>query len=614
MRSHLWIVPTSGGEPRQLTFGERGESSPTWSPDVRFIAFLAARGSGLEVQDQIWILPTTGGEAYQLTSSKEGVDAFSWSKDGKQIAYLTLEELSPEEEAKRRRGDDAQVWEGRDHFAHLWVIDVATKKATDILHGDFNIWGAVSWSPDGTRLAYRASPTTLPREQRTDAYTVSLSNRRIEKISAHSDVGGLPLKWSPDGRLIAYSITPQSHAPRPDGIMDREIGNRHIVVYDLASKENKDISDLNQADVTPLNIEWLDNHRLFFAAGDRAYSLVFEYDLDTGKYRRFGNKLLLRGFSVSADRRTVAFSMETSNAPADIYVSDPTFSSPRKLTDLNPQIRNFALGETEIIEWKSKDGTPVEGILVKPVGYQLGKKYPLLVEAHGGPTGWVSAGFKATDTCPGQVWAGRGWATLYPNPRGSEHYGEKFMRANIGDWGGGDYQDIMSGVDELVRRGIVDENKLAFEGWSYGGYMTAWVVGQTTRFKAARMGAGISNIESMYGTTIIPDMIGAFFNGNPTKQTLDLYRARSPITYVDEVKTPLLIMHGNNDEVVPRGQALEYFRALKDRGKTVELVLYPREPHDLQEWYHQLDKMQRTYDWIVKYTLGQATDQNASPN
>jgi dipeptidyl aminopeptidase/acylaminoacyl peptidase len=172
------------------------------------------------------------------------------------------------------------------------------------------------------------------------------------------------------------------------------------------------------------------------------------------------------------------------------------------------------------------------------------------------------------------------------------------------DWGGGDYRDIMTGVDDVIKRGIADSTKMAFEGWSYGGYMTAWVVSQTSRFKAARMGAGLADLQSMYGTTDIPGYIGTFFSGIPTPKTLDFYRARSAITFVDNVTTPLLIQQGGSDQRVPIGQSMEFFRALKDRGKTVQLVFYPREGHGLGEYYHQLDKMQREQDWITKYTLG----------
>jgi dipeptidyl aminopeptidase/acylaminoacyl peptidase len=225
---------------------------------------------------------------------------------------------------------------------------------------------------------------------------------------------------------------------------------------------------------------------------------------------------------------------------------------------------------------------------------------------HGGPTGAHVNGFKVGVHNGAQLWAGQGWAVLYPNPRGSSNYGEKFMRGNIPDWGGGDYRDIMAGTDEVIKRGIADPDKLAVMGWSYGGYMTCWIVSQTSRFKAARMGAGLSNISSMYGTTDIPGYIGTFFENYPTPKNLTLYQARSGLTFVDRVTTPLLIMHGMNDERVPIGQPMEFYRALKDRGKTVELVWYPREGHGFTEYYHQRDQIRRELEWMTKYVLGAA--------
>ena len=610
VRSHLWLVPTSGGAARQLTFSERGESSPVWSPDGRSLGFLSARGTGDNVRAQIWILPLEGGEAYQLTTSKEAITGFAWSKDGKHIAYLSVDSLPKIDDAKRQRRDDPQVFENGFRLSHGWVVDVATKKATEIVHGDFTVKGTPAWSPDGQRLAFAASPTTMLRETRTDGYVVNVADQHLEKISRSTDVQGTPA-WSPDGATLAYTILPQSHKARADGISDVEIGNSHLLLYNVGAKTTRDTYDA-KADVSAGTPLWTpDGKQILFVTGERAYSAVYAFDVASGKLSRVVDKALIRGLSLSSDGRTIAFAMDTPNAPADVYVGDATFASPRKLTDVNPQLRDVALGETEVVSWKSSDGTPVEGILLKPVGYQAGTKYPLLVEAHGGPTGASNAGFKANWGSPGQVWAGQGWAVLYPNPRGSTGYGEKFTRANIMDWGGGDYRDIMSGVDDMVKRGIADSTKLAFEGWSYGGYMTAWVVSQTSRFKAARMGAGLSDLQSMYGTTDIPGYIGTFFSGVPTAKTLDFYRARSAITFVDQVTTPLLILHGGSDERVPTGQAMEYFRALKDRGKTVQLVFYPREGHGFSEYYHQLDKMGREMDWISKYTLGSQPKANA---
>jgi dipeptidyl aminopeptidase/acylaminoacyl peptidase len=603
MRSHIWLVNASGGAPRQLTFSERGESSPAWSPDGRSIAFISSRGPGTDVKAQVWVLPMDGGEAAQLTSSKEAVTGFAWSRDGSKIAFLAVDTLPKTEDAKVARRDDPQVFEESFRLSHVWVIDVGSKQATEIVHGNMTVAGSPSWAPDGTRFAFQAAPTTMLRDSRSDIYVATIADRSITKVTPKSEAGSAPA-WSPDGRTIAFTMLPQSHVARPDSIMDREIGNDHLVLYDPSTRALKDVYDA-KADVSAGNPIWTpDSKRILFTTGERAYSAVYAFDPATGRQSRVADKLLMNGFSLSRDGQTVAYALGSSDAPSEVYVGNLTFTAPRKLTDLNPQLSALALGETEVVTWRSSDGTPVEGVLLKPVGYQAGKKYPLLVEAHGGPTGATTASFKASWGSPGQVWAGQGWAVLYPNPRGSTNYGEKFTRANIMDWGGGDYRDIMSGVDEMVKRGLADSTKLAFEGWSYGGYMTAWVVSQTSRFKAARMGAGLSDLQSMYGTTDIPGYIGTFFSGIPTQKTLDFYRARSAITFVDNVTTPLLIQHGGSDQRVPTGQSLEYYRALKDRGKTVQLVFYPREGHGLGEYYHQLDKMQREYDWISKYTLG----------
>lgn len=611
MRSHIWVVPVQGGTPRQLTFGERGESAPAWSPDGRSMAFLSARGTGEDVRTQIWVLPMAGGEAYQLTSSREAITGFAWSKDGARIAFLAVDTLRKDDDAKRRRGDDPSVYEGGLRLSHVWVTDVgAAKQPTEVVHGDFTVKGAPTWSPDGERLAYQASPTTLLRETRTDAFIVTIADHHNEKFSGRSDVASTPV-WSPDGRTLAYTSLPQGHNARADSISDVQIGNNHLILYDVASRSARDTYDA-KADVSAGSPVWTaDGKRLLFVTGERAFSAVYAYDLDGARLTQLVDKLLIRGLSLSPDDRVVAFAMETPNSPADVYVSDLTFASPRKRTDLNPQVRDMAFGETEIVTWRSSDGTAVEGVLVKPVGYVNGQRYPLLVEAHGGPTGSTNVGFKANWGSPGQVWAGAGWAVLYPNPRGSTGYGETFTRANIMDWGGGDYRDIMGGVDAMVHRGLADSSKLAFEGWSYGGYMTAWTVSQTNRFKAARMGAGLSDLQSMYGTTDIPGYIGTFFSGAPTAKTLDFYRARSAITFVDRVTTPLLILQGASDERVPIGQSMEYYRALRDRGKPVQLVFYPREGHGLSEYYHQLDKMRREYDWITRYTLPSNGKQSA---
>ncbi len=615
MRSHVWLVPTNGSRPpRQLTFSERGESSPTWSPDGSMIAFISARGVAAAGADaprpQLYVLPVEGGEAEKLTNAKEGVEAgYAWSPDSKAIAFLSKDSLTHEEEAKIARRDDPQTFEGDMRLSHIWLVDVSTKQARELVHStEFTVRGAPAWSPDGTRLSYNTVPTTLIRDERRAAFILTVATGATAPIDvAGTMIEGTP-QWSPDGSTLAFTTLAQTHSSHADGMMEREQRSSHLTLYDVASGKSRDVYDPKQFDDSPGAPNWsADGKQIFFSAGDRAWTSVFSFNVASSTYRKLMTHQLVGGLSYSKDGSKVAMTMQSPLEPSDVYVADGRLNAPRRLSRMNPQLADIALGETEVITWKSNDGQEVEGVLLKPVGYQQGKRYPMLVEVHGGPTAAYNAGFKASSGSPGQYWAGKGWAVLYPNPRGSTGYGEKFMRGNILDWGGGDYRDIMTGADAVVASGIADPEKLAVSGWSYGGYMTSWVVSQTNRFKAARMGAGLSNLESMYGTTDIPGYIGAFFDGPPNKATLDLYRARSAMTFIDDVKTPTLIMHGGNDGRVPIGQPMEFYRGLKDRGTPTELLFYPREGHGFTEYYHQIDKMTREFQWISKYTIGNTT-------
>jgi dipeptidyl aminopeptidase/acylaminoacyl peptidase len=348
--------------------------------------------------------------------------------------------------------------------------------------------------------------------------------------------------------------------------------------------------------------EWTpDSRRIVFTAGRGAYREIFSYEVASERFTQVtrGRIAALGGISRDGSRAAAVF--ESASTPPDLFVSDLTFAAPRKLTSVNPEASEFALGESEIVRWTSSDGTAIEGVLQKPVGFATGTRYPLLVAVHGGPAGVFLANYRVSTGDGGQHWAGQGWAVLYPNPRGSSNYGERFMQANIPDWGGGDFRDIISGVDALVSRGIADPERLAILGWSYGGYMTAWAVTQTNRFKAAMVGAGLTNLWSMYGTNDIPNTLAAYFKGLPNADNLPLYTERSALTHAGRITTPTLILHGAADERVPIGQPMEFYRALKDRGVPTELVFYPRAGHGLTEYYHLLDRLQRQFDWMTKY-------------
>ncbi|MDB4899555.1 MAG: hypothetical protein JWN53_1363, partial [Gemmatimonadetes bacterium] len=502
-RTHVWIVPFAGGEARQLTSSERGETHPQWSPDGSMIAFVSARGSGTgedAPKPQLWVLRVDGGEASVLTSARDGVVAFRWSPDGRRIAYTTPDTLSREAEAKVRRKDDPKVYEGDLRRNHLWVIDVATRHATKVTSGDFTVRGA-SWSRDGTTVAFDASPTTLIRDERRDAYVVDVASRRVDRLTTSMDVQSTP-QFSPDGRTLAFTIVPHDWKMNRDSIMTHTVRNAHLVTWDVASRTLADHTSPS-FDYSPDAVQWSGNGtRLVFTATDRVWPSVYEYTVASRTYAQVTHGIVAGEPSLSRDGSRMAFRGDMPSWPAEVYVREGT-SAPRRITTSNPWLADVALGESKVITWKSTDGATVEGVLLEPAGYTPGRRVPLLVSAHGGPTWAYTNGFKGDDY-PGQTWAGRGWAVLYPNPRGSTGYGEKWMRGNIPDWGGGDYRDIMSGVDDVIRRGVADSTRMAFEGWSYGGYMTSWVVSQTTRFKAAMMGAGLPSLLSMSGTTDIP--------------------------------------------------------------------------------------------------------------
>lgn len=590
--SDIWLVSTAGGNPIRLTTSNKPDNQPRWSPDSMRLAFISAR---LE-KPQIFVMSPFGGEAEKLTDSKSGIQSFQWSPDGARIAYVAQQEPTPEEEKKQKEKDDAQVIDKDFKFARIWIIDVASKKAREVVKGEFTA-SDPQWSPDGKQLAYVSHPTPRADDgSLSDIWLLNVDTGQTRKLTDNEGPDSTP-RWSPDGKRIAYLS---------GDLKNGVLGQARLVMIAVEGGRPTDVA--SGFEYQPGAPVWDSAGNIYFTSSVRSTSQLFSVPASGGTVKQLSNLSGVMGqASFSKDRSVVAFTHGDVTHPDDVYVSRSLQitgeSSLTKLTDHNPQVRELTLGRSEVTHWKSKDGKDIEGVLIYPVDYQAGKRYPTIALIHGGPSGVWSQSFPGSHGNYGHVWAGKGWVVFYPNVRGSSAYGEKFLLSNVRDWGGGDFQDIQSGLDDLVARGISDQDKLGQSGWSYGGYMTAWTLTQTNRFKAVMVGAGLTNMISMYSTNDLQRVLEDYFGGQPW-DNYESYWKRSAMAFIKQAKTPTLIMQGGSDTRVPPSQAHELYMGLKKNNVPVELVVYPREPHGLQEPHHRMDKMKREYAWFSKWVLG----------
>ncbi|HLG13008.1 MAG TPA: S9 family peptidase [Blastocatellia bacterium] len=586
----LWLVATSGGAPVRLTTSKKNDNQPRWSPDAKRIAFVSAR----DEKPQIFIISPFGGEAERLTDSKSGVQSFQWSPSGRSIAYVAQQEPTSEEEKKQKDKDDAQVVDKNFKFARIWVIDVESKKAREIVKADY-VASDPQWSPDGKQIAYTTTPTPKADDGGlSDIRIVDVDSGKQSKLSDNEGPDTAP-RWSPDGKQIAYLSRDAKN-----GVL----GQMRLTVIAPEGGPSRAVAPAFEYQPGPAT--WSsDGKTIYFTASVRTTSQLFAVAAAGGEPKQLSNVAGVMGaVTFSRDRSRAAFTRADTQHPAAVFIAAaPDFRETVKLIDQNPQIGDLALGTSEVIRWKSKDGMEIEGLVIYPVGYQAGKRYPTVAFIHGGPSGVWTQSFPSSWGNFGHVWASKGWVSFYPNVRGSSGYGEKFLLSNVRDWGGGDYQDIQSGLDHLIAKGVADPEKLAQSGWSYGGYMTAWTLTQTNRFKAVMVGAGLTNMYSMYSTNDLQRVLDGYFGGEPWDNT-EFYWSRSAMAHIKKAKTPTLIQHGAADTRVPPGQAQELYMGLRKNGVPVELVFYPREPHGLQEPRHQLDKMRREYAWFSRHVLG----------
>ncbi len=616
----IWMVPFAGGDPIPLTAEGVSSSRPRWSPDGKYLAFLSARREG---KTQVWLLNRIGGEAQRLTETPQDVDSFEWGPDGKRLCLIlrdaTKEELEAakdKEKDKDREGDDKAAAEKKPKAqkpwvidrlqfkadeigyldrrrTHLYIFDMTAKSLTQITSGDYDDSDAV-WSPDGKHLAFSSNRSSDPdRNYNTDIWTVSADNTdkgaQLTQITTNPGEDHSPA-WSPDGNWIAYVTQTEPKL--------FQYATQHLAISPANGGAAKVLTRAFDRNVSDILFSG-DSKEIFFIADDDGTQNVCRIAVTGGEVSRpIGGRVMVYSYSL-AKTGEIAAQIDQMDRPSEIYALPASGGALQQITHTNDAwIAQLKLSSGEYVHFKSKDGTTVSGYLYKPLDYTPGKKVPTLLRPHGGPV-WAWYAEFQPDV---QLFAAHGYAVLLPNPRGSSGYGQKYCQAIFADWGNKDYQDDMAFVDYAVEQGIADPDKLGVGGWSYGGISTDFIIGQSTRFKAAISGAGEALNTALYGH----DQYQKDYEielGRPWENEA-LWDKISPFYRVAKITTPTLFMGGNIDWNVPIVGGEQMYQALKSLGRETELVVYPDEYHGFKTPSHMKDRLERYLAWYGHYVKG----------
>lgn len=598
--SNIWLVDLAGGEPRRLTTGPKRDRSPRWSPDGQRLAFLSERAD--DKRPQLYVLRLDGGEPLRLSTLKDGAADPEWSPDGSQLLFTsrTGGPEEPTDEAEKARSKPARVistlkykYNGQgfvyDRRRHVFVVDAEGGESRQVTAGDYDNAAPV-WSPDGRSIAFvSARHADRDCDDVSDVWLVPAESGEPRRLTGSDGPCAEP-SFSPDGRRIAYFHTPHVNAP---GRNDR------VYVLDVAAGQARSLTDdLDRTCGAGLGRPlWApDGGGPFFGAMDRGSVPLF----GPNGTRVVGGERQLQGYDLTPDGRGAVFAAVDPVSPSELYVADVDSRGERQLTDFNGAWKaGMDLPRPERLTFE-RDGFPVDVWVMRPAGFVEGQRYPVLLNMHGGPH--AQYGYAFFDEF--QVYAGAGFAVVYCNPRGSQGYGEAFATAVIGDFGGGDYADVMTALDHaLASFDFLDPERLGIMGGSYGGYMTSWTIAHTNRFKAACSERALNSWRSFVGSSDIGFFFPEAESGGRPWDDVQWQNAHSPLTYARNIETPLLIMHAEDDLRCPIEQAEELFVALKLQRKDVLFVRFPDENHEMSRSgkpRHRLARFGFILDWFAR--------------
>jgi dipeptidyl aminopeptidase/acylaminoacyl peptidase len=595
--TQIHVANADGTDALQLTFADKSSTNPRWSPDGKWLAFTSNRSG----KNNLYVLRMSGGEAEQLTEVKSAVGNFQWSPDGRAIAYTMADPPSGDEEKGQKGRDDSRWVDENLKMSRLYLIPVQKNAATSkreprkLTKADYHVGGDFDWSPDGGRIVFSHTKSPKANYWTTgDVSVVDVASGEAKALAATPATESAPL-FSPDGKRISFTATdnpPRWATAATIQLMPAAGGAPRALAASF--------------DAQPNVVGWSpDARHIYFSESRGTGTRVYSVNVGANTITEIDKGAeVVTGLDLNRGGTMFGFTSQTSGRAPEAYVSRVENFAPVQVSRANSDLPNLPLGKTEVVRWKSTDGKDIEGLLTYPVGYAPGTRVPLILNVHGGPAGVFQQTFiGGRGAYPLAAFAARGYAVLRVNPRGSSGYGVEFRRANLKDWGGGDYEDLMTGVDHVVRMGVADPERLGVMGWSYGGYMTSWIITKTKRFKAASAGAPVTNLMSFTGTADIPGFIPDYFGAQPWDD-IEVYRKHSPMFNVKGVATPTLIQHGESDERVPISQGYELYNALKAQGVPTRMIVLPRQPHGPNEPKMLLKVMQSNLDWFDKYVMG----------